>query len=83
MQTDNGQNDANKERCECQNNNSEYGIFFGRRFKVTDFYLMVFTGLLVFVTGGLIYVGVRQELHLRDTARRELRAYVALETIFF
>jgi len=37
-----------------------------------------FTGLLAFITAGLIYVGVRQELHLRDTARKELRAYLCI-----
>lgn len=38
-----------------------------------------FTGLLAFVTAGLIYVGFRQEIHLRDTAKKELRAYLGYE----
>jgi hypothetical protein len=73
--------DAQTQHNECQKNNSEYEMFFGRCYKVTDFFLVIFTGLLCLVTGGLIYVGVRQEFHLRDTARKELRAYVALNTI--
>ena len=37
-----------------------------------------FTGVLALFTLGLIVVGVRQEFHLRDTARKELRAYIGV-----
>jgi len=49
--------------------------------KLTDILLTLFNGLLVLVTAGLIYVGLRQEKHLRSTARSELRAYVFMKEI--
>lgn len=49
--------------------------------KWTDILLALFNGLLVLVTAGLIYVGVRQETHLRGTAKSELRAYVFMKEI--
>lgn len=41
---------------------SEYWVILGRRFKITDFWLMIFTGLLV-------VVGVIQSMLLRTTVR--------------
>ena len=47
--------------------------------KFTDVVLGWFTLLLVYVTGGLIWIGVRQEQRMRDTAQRQLRAYLSIE----
>jgi hypothetical protein len=48
--------------------------------QLADFtkWLVIVTAILAGITAGLIYVGVRQELHLRDTARKELRAYLTI-----
>jgi hypothetical protein len=40
------------------------------------------TILLVIVTGGLIWVGFRQEMNMRDISSKELRAYLGIEHAF-
>jgi hypothetical protein len=47
--------------------------------KLTDELLAAFTGLLVLVTAGLIGVGFFQWRETRDTAKRQLRAYVCVK----
>jgi len=49
--------------------------------KISDFFIATFTLWLVIVTAWLIYMARSQERHLRDTAQKELRAYVSAVSI--
>lgn len=48
--------------------------------KSTDVLLVLFTGVLAVATTYLVLVGILQQLESRDTARRELRAYIGVKS---
>jgi hypothetical protein len=52
--------DSNWQKNECQKGNSEYGMYFGSCLRTTDFFLVIFNGLLVIATFGLIITGLQE-----------------------
>jgi|WetSurMetagenome_2_1015567.scaffolds.fasta_scaffold25636_4 hypothetical protein len=82
-----GLNNSNKIKTEAANNASneneeKWNHEFFCDLKGSGFALGWATILLVIVTGGLIWVGFRQEMHLRDISNKELRAYLGIEHAF-